>query len=317
MLPYTFFSDVEKRLKYVLYGDTDSDFVWIPNVKVDPENLTPVIDLANTIGKDINKLIETHICQNVLPKMGIDPKYNRTTFKTEIIADCIFFIGIKKNYAYRLLVKEGNIIGHKPIEYTGLTSKSDMTQYTKEILSGLIENVMFNKEIPLIDKHNKATQFIISFRNKILDDIKSLRLDLIGQPKKWSTKTKNNTDTWQIYGMKLYNTIMNEVIFKPLSGGIAVPIIIRDVNLFMNKIKSIKNASEFYIEDAPLNKLKNIVFPYSFDVEKVKSTLNEFSIIINEDDLWAKICGQNIQDVLSLFNKYKNPMNQYMINSIG
>ena len=26
MLPYSFFNDVEKPLKYILYGDTDSDF---------------------------------------------------------------------------------------------------------------------------------------------------------------------------------------------------------------------------------------------------------------------------------------------------
>ena len=147
---------------------------------------------------------------------------------------------------------------------------------------------------------------------------------------KTKTQTEETLDTSSIEFdqmvqklKKQYGTIYQieiadqRVIFKPLSGGIAVPIIIRDVNLFMNKVQSIKNTSEFYIEDAPLNKLKNIVFPYSFDVEKVKSTLNEFSIIINEDDLWAKICGQNIQDVLSLFNKYKNPMNKYMINSIG
>lgn len=314
MLPYSFFNDVEKPLKYILYGDTDSDFVWLPNITIDTNDLRPTIDLANTIGKDINRLIEEHMKTNVLPKMGINPIHNRTKFKTEIIADCIFFIGIKKNYAYRLLVKEGNIIEHKPIKYTGLTTKSDMTKYTKQIINELIEQIMFNKEIPLKDKMNKATLFVMKFKQIIKKDISELNLEQIGQPKKWSLKTKNNTDTWQVFAMKLYNTIMDTEFFKPLSGGIAVPIIIKDVNLFLQKIDPYRFKSDLYIQDASLNKLKHIVLPYSFDKETVRERLNEYTIEINEDDVWEKICGQTIQDIMQLFNKYSNPLNQYISN---
>ena len=314
MLPYSFFNDVEKPLKYILYGDTDSDFVWLPNITIDTNDLRPTIDLANTIGKDINRLIEEHMKTNVLPKMGINPIHNRTKFKTEIIADCIFFIGIKKNYAYRLLVKEVNIIEHKPIKYTGLTTKSDMTKYTKQIINELIEQIMFNKEIPLKDKMNKATLFVMKFKQIIKKDISELNLEQIGQPKKWSLKTKNNTDTWQVFAMKLYNTIMDTEFFKPLSGGIAVPIIIKDINLFLQKIYPYRFKSDLYIQDASLNKLKHIVLPYSFDKETVRERLNEYTIEINEDDVWGKICGQTIQDIMQLFNKYSNPLNQYISN---
>ena len=114
--------------------------------------------------------------------------------------------------------------------------------------------------------------------------------------------------------MKLYNTIMDTEFFKPLSGGIAVPIIIKDINLFLQKIVPYRFKSDLYIQDASLNKLKHIVLPYSFDKETVRERLNEYTIEINEDDVWGKICGQTIQDIMQLFNKYSNPLNQYISN---
>lgn len=310
MLPYTFFNDVEKRLKYILYGDTDSTFIYVERVKVNLENLLETIDIANKISHAINDGITEHLNTNVLPKLGIDPQYNKTTFKTELVSNAIFFLGIKKNYAYRMLAKEGNIIDSQPIKYVGLISKSDMTKYTQTILKGLVEEIMFDIKSMPEDKKQKAVNYIIGFRNKIHEDVINLRFDEIGQPKKWSIKTKNNEDTWQVYGMRLYNTIMNEPVFKPMSGGLAVAINITNPTDFLQKVESVRHTNEMYLNDSPISKLNYIVFPYTFNVEEVKTALKHFNIEVNEEDLWSKICGTNIQDIMSLFNQYSNPINQ-------
>lgn len=312
MIPHSFFKDVEKKLQYILYGDTDSQFLFIPQVKVDENNLEPAIKAANEIAEDINFEIEKHMNDNVLPKLGIDPQYNRTAFKTEIIANSIFFLGIKKNYAYKLLVKEGNIIPKKPIEYAGLISKSDLTTYTKVIIQGLIEDIMFDTSITPKEKLDKATRFIISFKEKIIEDVNNFNFKEIGQPKKWSIKTKNNEDTWQIYGMRLYNTIMEDPLFKPMGGGVALPITITNHTGFLQKIEPIKHNNEFYLRDSPLSKLNYIVFPYSFDIESVKERMKEFYIKINIDALWDKICGTNVKDIMNLISQYGRAIYQYI-----
>lgn len=316
MIPYTFFKDVEKRLNHILYSDTDSLFLHIP-IKFNYENPKDSIEKVNKIAEDINNRILDHLNSYVLPKLGIDPKYNETFFKTEIIADSIFFLGVKKNYAYRLLVKEGNIIDKKPVKYTGLTSKSDMTKYTKNIINYSIENVMFDISLSPKEKKEKATKIIIDFRNKIYEDIKELNVSNIGQPKKWSTKTKNNEDTWQISAMRLYNTIMQDDVFKPMTGGVLVPIIITNPTDFVKKIADIRYLKDTYLQDTPLNKITFLAFPhFQFDKDKVKERMEFFNIKIDNDKIWEKICNTTIKDIMSLFDQYCNPLLQSKISEI-
>lgn len=313
MIPYTFFNDVEKRLKYVLYGDTDSIFVYVSKYKVDLNNLSGAIEMAKMISEEINRRVEEHLNSYVLPKLGINPKHNKTTFKTEIIANSIFFLGIKKNYAYRLIVKENVFIEKMPVKYAGLISKSDLTKYTRTMIQGMIENIMFGIKASPEEKRVAAVNYIVGFKNKVHDDIINLNISQVGQPKKWGTNSKKDDDTWQIYGMRLFNTVMNEAIFKPMGGGIAVPIIITNVTEFLERIAPFRFNNELFLNDAPITKLNYIVFPYVFSVETVKQKLEYFKIRIDEDTLWSKICGRNVQDIIELFNQYSNPINRLII----
>ena len=315
MIPYTFFKDVEKRLKYILYSDTDSLFIHIP-IKFNYDNPNESIETVGNIAEKINNRIIDHLNSYVLPKLGIDPKYNETFFKTEIIADSIFFLGVKKNYAYKLLVKEGNIIKHKPVEYTGLTSKSDITKYTKEIINYVVENIMFDIELTDKQKKDKAIKYIKSYYDKILADIKELKIDSIGQPKKWSVKLKDDKDTWQIVGMRLYNTLFQEEVFKPMSGGILIPIIIENPNLFLNKIQHLKDNKDCFLKNTPINNIVWFAFPYSFDKDKIQALFDEYTIKINVDKIWEKIYNQTLQDIIDLFNQYCNPYLQNKIMEI-
>lgn len=315
MIPATFFKDVEKRLKYILYSDTDSLFIHIP-IKFNYDDPEKSMKIVNDVAESINNKIIDHLNSYVLPKLGIDPKYNETFFKTEIIADSIFFLGVKKNYAFRLLVKEGNIINSKPIEYTGLTSKSDITKYTKEIINHVIENIMFDIELSDTQKRDKTTQFIKGYYDKILADINELKIHSIGQPKKWSVKLKNDKDTWQIIGMRLYNTLFQEEHFKPMSGGILIPIIIDNPTEFLKKLQLIDNSKEYYLKSTPINNITWFAFPYTFDADKVKQLFKEYCIKIDVNKIWGKIYNKTLQDIVSLFNQYCNPYLQNRIMEI-
>lgn len=309
MLQYSFYKDVEARLPHVLYGDTDSLFINLPTVKINENDLESAYKIISKVAKEINDELADHMNNNVLPLLGIDPQYNRTVFKTEIIVDKIFFTGKKKNYAYRLISKEWNEVKHKPVEYTGLTTKSDMIGKTKEIIHGLIEKIMFNSEYTPEQRSQAAVNYIIQFKDQVINDAKELNIMEIGQRKKWSTKT--TSDTFQITGMRLYNTIMEgDPVFKPMMGGIIIPIIITDPINFSKKMNDVKYKNPLYLNDTPVNKINYLCFPYSFDKEIVKERMKYYHIEINAAKIWENICNSQVEDITGLFKQYSNPINQ-------
>lgn len=314
-ISYTFMDDVEKKLKYVKYCDTDSLFIHFGNYKV--KDLQETKNFANKEAEIINEKNIERVTKYILPKLGIDPKYNETFFKTEIIANSIYFSGNKKSYAYRLLAKENKDILSKPIKYTGLIAKSDIPQYTKDIIKSLIEDIMFDLELTDQQKKIKADQLIQKFKNQISEHVNNLDLKLIGSPKKWSTKTKNNQDVWQITAMRLWNTITQTETFKPMVGGILLPIIIDNVNNFLQKIQPLRHLKNTFLLDTLLNNITYLAFPYNLDVEKTKQLMKEFSIKINEVKIWEKLYNVMIQNIMILFNDYSNPILNYRLNSIN
>lgn len=310
ILDYDFYDKVEKRLDHVIYGDTDSLFINLPNTKIDYNNLQDSYNKIKDISEGVNDKLTEYLTSNVFNKLGIDPEYNRTSFKTEIISDAIMFTGQKKTYAFRMIAKEWNEVKHKPIEYTGSTTKSDVIAYTKQIINHLVENILFNTEYTPQQKTDLANAYIIEFRQKIMNDINSLNVENIGTPKKWGTKGKSNDDTWQIYGMRLYNTITDTMIFKPMLSGYALPIIITNSMEFIERIKDVRFKSNLYIGDAPLGKFSNIVFPHTFNKEVAKEAMEKYFIKIDFDKVWGKVLSKSLKDILAVFKQNSNPINQ-------
>src|SRR6056297_2144198 len=146
MIPHDVYTRVEKPQKYVVYGDTDSLFINIPEEKV--TNSEDAMNKGMKISEEINSIIDDVMNNFFLPRLGVDPQYNYTSFKTEIIIDMLMLLDIKKNYAYRVIAQDGIIKDPPVIDYKGLPiKKSDASELTKYFLKRLIYDIIFNDEV--------------------------------------------------------------------------------------------------------------------------------------------------------------------------
>ena len=149
-LPDNFYKLVEQKgfLKNILYGDTDSIFISIPFQNADALSVEDRWKLAEHNAGKINELIIEYVTKTLLPRGNINPKFNRTFFKTEMLIDNALFLDVKKNYAYKLSCKEGVVLDPPKVKYTGIqVVKSDAAKLTQNLLKDMIENVMLNEKI--------------------------------------------------------------------------------------------------------------------------------------------------------------------------
>lgn len=282
--PKDFYNLAEKKqfLEYILYGDTDSIFFKIP---IDCENMSieERLEIANKAAKDINNIIKEYVEGYLLPKMNIDISNNQTDFKTELLIDSIMFIDVKKNYAYKLLAKENKVFEKPSFKYTGLqVIKSDTAKLTQDMLRDIIEKVALNTEI-LDNKQRikKVIEIVNKYKQIFDEDCNNLIAERIGKPGKWSKQ-----DLF-INGMKLYNYIMGEDTFSSGSAG-------KFVYCNFLQIQKMKAAN------INLDKINGIVFPYTYDTEKVAEKFNEYRITINRTQQWDTLFTTSIQRVIEV-----------------
>lgn len=299
ILPYDFFKRVVNQ-KFVPYGDTDSLFINIPSIK--PQNATEALDFANKISEEINLTIKSFNDNYLLPKMGVDPQYNFTEFKTEFVIDGIMFLDIKKNYAYRLVVQEGKILKTPTIVYAGLPIKKvDTSKFVKQFLKTMIDDVMLNPNIPLNQTIPEISKIAKSMQQLLYEHIAQYKFDIIGTPKKWGTGYSADREPWQVNAMKLYNTIIDDAILMPMSGALYVPIKIKDDILFNTKLASQRGKHEYYIgQDVASTSLNKIFVPYNYDSERVKCAFENYGIEVDPIEAWDFLFGKIIRRVIDV-----------------
>jgi hypothetical protein len=298
-IPYTFFEDVEKPSKFIILGDTDSMFINLPNIKVDDVN--NAVQKCENIAKEINNNLTNLLNSFLLPKMGINTKYNKTDFKTEIIANGIVLLDVKKNYGYRQVAKEGKITDPPIMKYTGINVKSDLPKWTKDFLSELIENILLNQNIPSNQTTNAINNLIEKMKQKIIDDIENYDFTYIGTPKKWS----KSEEAVQIIPMKLYNTLVQDKIMSLFSSCLMVPITINNPAQFESLISKYRNVGDnLFIENTPISNLSYIAVPHKYNFNKLKTIFNEFGIIVEFNKVWDIVCNSTIHKVINIQKGY-------------
>lgn len=296
-IPYDFVQQTDKKTEFTVLSDTDSMFIHIPNIK--PKTGEEAVQYANKISKDINAAIEHYMVHELLPKLGIDPKYNRTEFKTELVMDGILLLDVKKNYAYSNLAKEGKVFETPVIKYTGLSVvKTDQSQWSKDFIKQLIENVILNPEFRGQNPIPKIQELAVKMQQKIVEDINNYDFKYIGVPRKWGTKYKEGgKEVWNVTAMKLYNSIINERVLTPMSSCLVFPIKIQNPTLFETRIAGMRSNSTAFIGNTAITNLSYLAVPYNYDVERVKKAMQYFTITIDPQTVWDKICNKTIRAI--------------------
>jgi hypothetical protein len=288
-LPIDFYKKVEDReyLKHVIYGDTDSVFLVVPT---DVKDLaaTEKIKIATKVSKDINDKIADYLNNNYFKKANISNDYNFTDFKTELIMESIMFIpDIKKQYAYKIIVKDNKILldTDKRINYKGIqVVRIDAAKLGQRLLVEIIENIVLNSNIKKEDKIKYVLKAVNDTHNEFLECINTAKFEDIGISCKWG---KDNSI---INSMKLYNFIFNDNTFTAASAGRFVYCKFRNTELFKTL-------------DIDLKKLNAIAIPYNYSPELVKSKFDEFGIQLDEDMQWARVYTTTCQRIVDLVKK--------------
>ncbi len=281
----------------IIVHNTDSLYVNIPQLK--PKSSEEAVEMANDISYKINSTLKHIMDTQILPSMGIDPQYNYTEFKTELVCDAIIFLASKKSYAYRKLAQEGKIMNPPEISYTGISVKSDISKWSRDFIRGIIENIALNPEIEQTQGYSLMNQYAISMKDKLVEAIESLEVNYIGIPKKWGSGFKGE-DPWQVIGMRLYNTITNSKTLTPMSPAFLLPIQIKNPTDFETKISGLRHLNDYTIGDIPIAKLNYIGFPYNCDVEMTKNCLKQYGIVIDFQDVWDKIYNKQASEIVKI-----------------
>lgn len=300
MIDYTFFTDVEKRHDYVKYSDTDSLFLNIPQIQTN--SIEDLIKAADDVSKFINKNI-THVMNNyLLPKMGVDTSYNMTDFKNEIVIGILFLLDVKKNYAYTMIAKEGNIVDPPKPSYTGIPIvRNDSSKFTQTFLKYMIDEVILSGKFKTPQEMlSEINRFAHTMKQKLDDDILNFRFKDIGIPSKWGGRDYAD-DTSAIIGMKLYNTIMNDPVFGPLTSGRRVLIKITNPTSFLTNIAPFRDQHPNYISSKlSIDKLTNICIPYKYDPKLLEQKFEHFSIKIDNKEMWSTLFSKTCQRIVAV-----------------
>lgn len=295
-LPYDFVTKVDKRNDYIILSDTDSMFIHVPTIF--PKDGAEGVMHANKISKEINQSITHHLTSELLPKLGIDPKYCRTEFKTEFVMDSVLLLDVKKNYSYRILAKEGKIYEVPEIKYTGMAVKSDQSLWTREFARRMVEEVILNHATRTENPIAKIQALAAEMQQKIIKDVQDYEFHHIGVPKKWGTKYKDGAkEVWQVVAMKLYNTIVNDKVLFPMSSSLIVPIKISNPAQFETRIAAVKDNHPSYIGKTPLSNLKYLAIPYSYDKEQLKKIMDHYTITVDPAQVWDILCNSTIKKI--------------------
>ena len=265
----------------ILVHNTDSLYINIPQQY---DTIEESIKSTEEIADQINDLIKVYYNGFLLPKTGVDSKYNETFFKTELTAESIMFLETKKNYAYNMTSKEGKVFNPPKTKYVGIpVIKSDTVPFTKDLLIELVENVALNKEA---DRFNDITKLAKIFHEKLTKCVNEFDFEYISAPGKWSDKNYASEPS-SITGMKLYNTIVDKDVFRSGSFGIYFPIEFKNENEFAKLIDTVRYTSQNYLNHTAVSKVKYITLPYNYDKEDLKLLFDKYGIIANINSLWA------------------------------
>ena len=280
----------------ILVHNTDSMYINVPTLK--PKTTEEAIEKAEELSNEINSIIIDFHKKFLMPKLGIAEDQCYTNFDTEIVCDRFLLLDVKKRYAYRMIADKGKTLKKPKIKYTGIpVVRTDYAVLTKTFIKRIVEETTINQ----IDKHlimAKLNEIAKDIMDEVKSSIEEFEFGPIARPCKWSTNYKGD-DPYQVIAMRLYNTIVDDNVFTPISSAQYVPIKITNPGNFDLLISPFKNKHENFLNSIPMTKLNNLALPYGYDKNKVKTLMNKLSIVVDVNDVWSIIYNKDCQRIIN------------------
>jgi len=306
---YVFDFEVEGTHNFVVDGivvhNTDSIFINIPLQDDQDADTESMVKIANDISQEINDRIVYCNESMILPKLGTHISHNETFFKTELVADAIMFLDIKKNYAYRMLADNGRVLPEAEFVYKGIpVVKSNVAPLSKKLIRMLVENLALNSDIPNIEITSKLTDIARTIWQEVQDCVKNGEFDQFATPSKWAG-TDYKKDTFVITSMKMYNALAQDDIFTPLSPGLIFPVKVNPAVLSkaISASSSHPSRSEVWMSMAAVSSdIKHFCVPYDYDPNTVFELMKKGGVVLDPKLVYTAMYSKvahRIKDTLS------------------
>lgn len=256
----TFMKDVT-NLKEVLYGDTDSAFLYLTDylkdknieVKKSPEVLEEI--------KKIQNFANETIIDEFLKLHNIQKSKSMIYLKNEYLFSKYYSLNGKKHYALKVISQEGKDV--QSIEIKGLEMKrSEIPSYSQKLLTEVLDMILsedntnlLDKILEKVDKAKKEMVGLIEKRDNSIVRVSSFSKD-IEQYKK---------EPQHIKGMKIWNILNGKEDFRQHSKGYLWPLMGIKLEKAPEYVR--KNYSEIFLKKYKSSDLDVICLPE--DVKKL------------------------------------------------
>jgi hypothetical protein len=301
---YVYDFSVSETQNFVVNGylvhNTDSLYVNIPTL----DNNIPAQeawDKISNISSNINHIIKDALDESILPKLGVDKKYNRTDFKTESLIISMMLMGVKKNYAYKKIAEEGHIYETPKITYKGIPIvRSDFSKFTQQFIKYIVDNIALNTKNLTRQPIDILQEFAKEKKEELYRELDNYNYRYVATPGRWGETSNYKKETYTIIGMRTYNTIFNKEIFRPGLSGYSLPINIINRNDFLNKISNHKSDSILYLNNTNIDNITFITVPYNYEPEDLKNKFKEYFIEINYEETWDKNVNKIVKHIIDV-----------------
>lgn len=284
---------------YVIYGDTDSMYINIPEIK--PKTTEEAITAANTISKEINDIITDFTNEIILKKLNVDKKYNHTDYKTELVASSILLMDIKKNYAYKIIAEKGKVFKNPKIEYKGIpVVRVDYSKFTQDLIRTLIDDIVLSPDDENANTIDKLRKLLQEKQLLLKKCISELNIEYIGSPGKWSLSNEYKLEPYHLTAMRLYNSITETETFKEGTSGYSLPVVLEVQSKINMKINSIGKNSYYLDPNTPISKLTYLTLPYHVNKNKLLKLMSDFDISLDFEVLWDKLFSKSAQRICEI-----------------
>ena len=253
------FADKVKNTRYVVYGDTDSIFVYLTDY-LKRKNLKcvkspEVLDELKSVQNYINKVILPSVLKHHL----IKPERSQMYFKNEFLMSRYYALNAKKKYASHVISQEGKDINE--IDIKGLEIKrSEIPVCSQKMLKEMVD-VILDDNNSKSDIKKKIQKIVDDNRQIITDNALNGTLD-IAKVVSYSKKPEEYKVTPQhLLGMWTWNCLMNVEEFKYGSKGKLFNVLGIDLNKAPKDIQD--NYYNIYCKKFPNTPIEAIVLPES------------------------------------------------------